>query len=60
MALKLGKINTMKVLRKVDFGMYLEGGPTGDILLPKRYIRKERRLAMNLMYSYTLIRTNAP
>lgn len=40
MALKLGKINTMKVLRKVDFGMYLEGGPTGDILLPKRYIPK--------------------
>lgn len=44
MALKLGKINTMKVLRKVDFGMYLEGGPTGDILLPKRYIPKGTKI----------------
>lgn len=44
MALKLGKMNTMKVLRKVDFGMYLEGGPTGDILLPKRYIPKGTKI----------------
>lgn len=48
MALKLGKINTMKVLRKVDFGMYLEGGPTGDILLPKRYIPKGTKIGEEL------------
>lgn len=48
MALKLGKINTMKVLRKVDFGMYLEGGPTGDILLPKRYIPKGTKIGDEL------------
>lgn len=48
MALKLGKINTMKVLRKVDFGMYLEGEPTGDILLPKRYIPKGTKIGDEL------------
>lgn len=40
MALSLGKMNSMTVCRKVDFGLYLDGGPTGDILLPTRYVPK--------------------
>ena len=40
MALSLGKMNSMTVSRKVDFGLYLDGGPTGDILLPTRYVPK--------------------
>ena len=28
----------MEVLREVDFGMYLDAGEVGDVLLPKRYI----------------------
>lgn len=40
MALFLGKMNSMTVSRKVDFGLYLDGGPTGDILLPTRYVPK--------------------
>ncbi len=36
--IRLGKHNKMEVLREVDFGMYLDGGDVGDILLPKRYI----------------------
>ncbi|MBO4430441.1 MAG: GntR family transcriptional regulator [Bacteroidaceae bacterium] len=36
--LKLGKRNQLKVLRKKDHGVYLEGGDIGDILLPKRYV----------------------
>lgn len=36
--IKLGKRNEMKVLREVDFGVYLDGGDMGDVLLPKRYI----------------------
>ena len=35
---RLGKHNDMTVLREVDFGMYLDGGDIGDILLPSRYI----------------------
>lgn len=33
-------MNSMTVSRKVDFGLYLDGGPTGDILLPTRYVPK--------------------
>lgn len=44
MALSLGKINTLKVVRKADFGLYLDGGPTGDILLPNRYVPKNTRI----------------
>ena len=36
--IQLGKRNLLKVLREVDFGMYLDGGEIGDILLPRRYI----------------------
>lgn len=34
----LGHWNTLTVVRKVDFGMYLDGGDEGDILLPTRYV----------------------
>lgn len=35
---KIGKLNTLKVLRVVDFGVYLDGNELGDILLPSRYV----------------------
>ena len=41
-------MNTLKVLRKVDFGLYLEGGPTGDILLPTRYVPKGTKIGDEL------------
>ena len=34
----IGQMNTLKVLRSVPFGMYLDGGEAGDILIPKKYI----------------------
>lgn len=37
--IELGKVNTLKVVKEVDFGLYLDGGETaGEILLPTRYI----------------------
>ena len=36
----IGKINRLPVLRHVDFGLYLDGGETGEILLPRREIPK--------------------
>lgn len=37
--LKIGKINKLRVVKEVDFGMYLDGGENfGEILLPARYI----------------------
>jgi predicted RNA-binding protein (virulence factor B family) len=32
------------VLREVDFGVYLDGGETGDILLPKRYVPNDCKI----------------
>ena len=36
--IKLGEMNTLKVVKSVDFGMYLDGGDEGEILLPTRYV----------------------
>ena len=38
MEINLGKYNTLRVVKEVDFGMYLDGGVEGEILLPKRYV----------------------
>ncbi len=38
MIVELGKINTLKIERKVDFGLYLDGRNLGEILMPKRYV----------------------
>ena len=43
--LAIGRINRLRVVREVDFGLYLDGGDTarggfGEILLPGRYVPK--------------------
>ena len=38
MSIELGKYNTLKVVKEVDFGMYLDGEEEGEILLPARYV----------------------
>ena len=38
MSILLGKYNQLAVVKFVDFGLYLDGGDDGEILLPKRYI----------------------
>lgn len=37
----IGRMNTLEVLKHTDFGLYLDGGVDGEILLPKRYIPKD-------------------
>ncbi|MBS2212081.1 GntR family transcriptional regulator [Carboxylicivirga mesophila] len=34
----IGKYNTLRVIKTVDFGVYLDGGELGEILLPIRYV----------------------
>ncbi len=34
----VGRYNTLRVVKKVDFGFYLDGGEDGEILLPKRFV----------------------
>lgn len=36
--LNIGKINRLEVVKSVDFGLYLDGGEAGEILLPSRYV----------------------
>ena len=38
MSIELGKFNRLAVVKEVDFGMYLDGGDEGEILLPARYV----------------------
>lgn len=38
MSIELGKFNRLEVVKQVDFGMYLDGGDEGEILLPARYV----------------------
>ena len=40
MKIKLGDYNTLRIVKNVDFGMYLDGGDEGEILLPSRYVPK--------------------
>ncbi|MBN2347284.1 MAG: GntR family transcriptional regulator [Bacteroidales bacterium] len=35
---EIGKLNTLRVVKEVEFGMYLDGGEHGEILIPKRYV----------------------
>ena len=40
----IGQYNLLKVIKIVDFGCYLDGGPYGNILLPQKYVDKNTRL----------------
>ena len=41
---EIGKINTMRINRAVDFGVYLDGGEEGEILMPKKYIPEGKQI----------------
>ncbi len=35
---QIGQMNTLKVVKEVEFGLYLDGGRLGEVLLPQRYV----------------------
>lgn len=37
---EIGKYNTLKIVKDLDFGVYLDGGNDQEILLPARYVPK--------------------
>ena len=39
--IKLGDFNSLRVVKRVDFGIYLDGGEEGEILLPTRYVDRK-------------------
>ena len=36
--IKIGDYNTLRVVKEVDFGIYLDGGEEGEILMPEKYV----------------------
>jgi predicted RNA-binding protein (virulence factor B family) len=42
--LELGKYNKLKVVKTVDFGLYLDGGDGKEILLPTRYVPLDAKI----------------
>ena len=42
--INLGTYNTMRIVKRVDFGLYLDGGDEGEILLPKRYTNPQMHI----------------
>lgn len=48
MKIELGKFNRLTVVKTVDFGMYLDGGEAGEILLPLRYVPCDAKIGDEL------------
>ena len=46
--IKLGEYNRLTIVKAVDFGLYLDGGDEGEILLPSRYVPKDCRIGDEL------------
>ena len=41
--LQIGKINELEITHRVDFGLYLDGGEAGEILLPLKYASRDMK-----------------
>lgn len=39
--LRVGEYNTLRIVKEVDFGLYLDGFDKGEILIPTKYISEE-------------------
>lgn len=44
----IGQWNELEVVKTVDFGIYLDGGPHGEILMPKRYVPEQYEIGDQL------------
>lgn len=45
---QVGKFNRLQVIKQVDFGVFLDGGKFGNILLPKRYVPENTQIGDEL------------
>ncbi len=46
--IRLGEYNLLKVVKDVDFGVYLDGGDEGEVLLPLRYVPEDCKVGDEL------------
>jgi predicted RNA-binding protein (virulence factor B family) len=42
--IKIGTYNELKIVKRVEFGLYLDGGDEGEILLPRRYTTDDMQI----------------
>lgn len=46
--IQLGNYNTLRIVKRVDFGLYLDGGEAGEILLPTRYVPEGAEIGQDI------------
>lgn len=46
--LKLGDYNTLRIKKHTEYGLYLDGGDEGNILLPNRYVTSDMHIGDEL------------
>jgi len=46
--LKIGQMNHLQAIKQVDFGLFLDGGNYGNILLPRRYVPANAKVGDSL------------
>lgn len=46
--LHIGQMNRLRIIKSTDFGLFLDGGKFGNILLPKRYVTSEMKIGEEL------------
>lgn len=46
--LRIGQQNRLSVIKKTEFGIFLDGGKFGNILLPKRYVTENMQIGDDL------------
>jgi uncharacterized protein len=44
----LGQYSNLEVVKTTDFGLYLDGGPFGEVLLPKRYVPENTEVGQDV------------
>ncbi len=44
----IGQMNTLRVVKEVPFGVYLDGGDEGEILLPKKFVPENAKVGDEL------------
>lgn len=53
--IKIGNYNELEVVKKVDFGFYLDGEEYGEILMPQKYAPEELKIGDMQRVSYIAI-----
>ena len=52
--IQIGKYNTLKITRTLDFGVIVEGEPYGEILVPRKYVEPEWEIGQEVsVFVYT-------